>query len=309
VGDNRQWNGSYTALVTPFRDDFSVDENALSTLVEAQIKRGIEGLVVLGTTAETPTLHDDERRRVFEVVKAAAKGRVPLVVGTGSNATEHAIQRSVEAEKWGADAVLIVCPYYNRPTQEGLFAHYRAVSQKIGLPILAYNVPGRTGSDLLPQTVRRLFEAGAIIGLKDATNDMRRASETLMAVDADPRFFLLSGDDFTMLPFLALGGHGVMSVVSNVIPGAVTQLVHEARSQISEATRALARRIHALSVPMFQETSPGPVKAALALTGWCRDTVRLPLVPPNAECLLALERGLEAFCGTTPKEGWKGFMR
>src|SRR5512140_394830 len=203
--------GVITALVTPFRND-RVDEEALRRLVDEQIAAGIDGLVPVGTTGESPTLTNDEHIRVVEVVVQAAKKRVPVIAGTGSNSTKEAIELTAAAKKVGADATLQVTPYYNKPTQDGLYRHFKAVAEAAGLPVIVYNVPGRTGCDLLPDTIARLCDVPLVVGVKEATGNLQRAAQILSRVG--DRLTLLSGDDATAMPFYAVGGHGCISVVS-----------------------------------------------------------------------------------------------
>lgn len=269
--------GAMTAIVTPFRADGSLDLPALKRLVEVQIEHGIDGLVACGTTGETPTLTADEQEKVVKTVVEVTRGRVPVIAGTGTNSTRSTLENTRRAATWGADAALVVCPYYNKPTQEGMFRHFDTVAKEGGLPIVAYNVPGRTVSDLVPETIARLVEAEAIIAIKDATANMIRTTETLAALPTDKAFALLSGDDFTILPFVACGGRGVISVVSNICPGDTSRLVALAAAANYEQARPLHGRIVALSKALFCSSNPIPVKAGLALGGWCQAHTRLPL--------------------------------
>ena len=288
--------GALTALVTPFGDDDRVDMPALVKIVEKQIQNGIDGLVPCGTTGETPTLSESEQELVVKTVIETVRGRVPVIAGTGSNSTKGAIEATKRAKAWGIDAALIVTPYYNKPTQEGLFQHYKAVWEEVGLPIVAYNVPGRTAADLMPETIGRLVELGAIVGVKDATASMQRAVETLAAVGDRP-FSLISGDDFTILPFIACGGKGVISVVSNIVPGDTARLVKESSAGNWSVARPLNTRIVALTKPLFSTSSPIPIKAAMALCGWCSPRVRLPLVAADEKLKEAMRAALDAYRG------------
>lgn len=291
--------GALTALITPFSSSDEIDVEALRRIVEAQIAQGIDGLVPCGTTGETPTLTTDEQERVIKTVLETARGRVPVIAGTGTNSTKSTIASTKRAQAWGASAALVVCPYYNKPTQEGLFRHFKAVREETGMPIIAYNVPGRTASDLLPETIGRLVEAGAIIALKDATANLQRATETLSAVGSKRAFTLLSGDDFTILPFVAAGGAGVISVVSNLCPGDTARLVRLTEAGKLEEARPLHARIVELSRALFSVSSPIPIKAAMALAGWCAPTLRLPLDPPTEATTELMRKAMHRYRGTS----------
>jgi 4-hydroxy-tetrahydrodipicolinate synthase len=270
--------GASTALVTPWTEDDVFDADAWAKIVTRQIEGGIDGLVVAGTTGESPNITDAEKQRATEIALELSAGRVPVVVGTGTNSTAASVDATKLAKQWGADAALVVCPYYNKPTQEGMFRHFKAVYEAAGLPVIAYNVPGRTASDLLPETIARLVEIGAIVAVKDATADMTRAAETLAAVDPSKPFALMSGDDFTILPFVASGGAGVVSVVSNLVPGDTSRLVTESAAGNWEVARPLNAKIIELSRTLFEVSNPIPVKAGAAMLGLCRSQPRLPLV-------------------------------
>lgn len=272
--------GALTALITPFGVDGGVDYSALQHLVNEQIDRGINGFVPCGTTGETPTLDAREQERVVRTVVETANGRVPIVAGTGSNSTRIAIEQTRRAKDWGISAALVVCPYYNKPTQEGMFQHFKAIWEETGVSLVAYNVPGRTASDLLAETIGRLAEMGAIVGVKDATADMARCAETRAAVGDRP-FALLSGDDFTILPFVATGGDGVISVISNLCPGDTSRLVKETARGNLEVAQPLNRRLIALTRALFLSSNPIPLKAAMAAAGWCENRLRLPLCPAD----------------------------
>jgi 4-hydroxy-tetrahydrodipicolinate synthase len=288
--------GALTALITPLTDDDRVDLPALKKVVRQQLDGGIEGLVVLGTTGEASTLTQEEQQRVVETVLELAKGKVPIVCGTGSNATKIAAAQTKRAMSWGVDAALVVTPYYNKPTQEGMFRHFKAIFEESGAPVLAYNVPGRTASDLLPETVGRLVEAGVIVGLKDATANMQRAIETLAAVGAAKKpCALLSGDDFTILPYIACGGVGVISVVSNIAPKKTAELVALARRGEMRAAQTLQAKLIDLSRPLFATPSPIPVKAGMALLGLCTPAMRLPLVAADAQVTASVRTAMQAF--------------
>jgi 4-hydroxy-tetrahydrodipicolinate synthase len=270
--------GCYTALVTPFTKTGAVDEARLKELVEAQIAGGVDGLVPCGTTGESPTLDHEEHNRVIELVVRFAARRCKVIAGTGSNCTREAIEMTRHAKAVGADASLQVSPYYNKPTQAGLYAHFRAIAEAAQLPIVLYNIPGRCGVDISNETIAKLRRdlPALVIGLKEATGNVDRVSQTRALVDRD--FSILSGDDSLTLPMMAVGAQGVISVASNVAPREVTDLTHTAL----KGDFAGAGRIHAKLYPLFKdlflETNPGPVKAALAMLGRMEEAYRLPLV-------------------------------
>lgn len=269
-------SGAWTALITPFRDG-RIDEPALRSLVEVNIVGGVSGLVACGTTAETPTLSAEESQRVIEIVIAQAAGRVPVMVGAGTNNTESTLARTREAQAAGASAALIVMPYYNRPTQEGLYQHIRYVAERCDLPIVLYNVPGRTGSDLQAATVARLALLPTVIGIKEASGSLDRASEIIRLTG--PEFSVLSGDDSLTLPIMSVGGRGVVSVVSNIAPRAISDLTRAALDGDYLRARTIHHEILELCGAMFCETNPVPVKAAAELLGMTTSEVRLPLTP------------------------------
>lgn len=269
------FTGAYTAIVTPFHNG-RVDEKKLAWLVERQIKAGIDGLVPVGTTGESPTLDHEEHARVIEIVVSAAKGRCKIIAGTGSNCTDEAISLTHKAEKAGANAVLQVNPYYNKPTQEGLFQHFSAVAKATQLPVILYNIPGRCGVDCTAETVARLVEANKnIVGMKEASGSCDRVAQ-LKALCGD-RLTVLSGDDSLTLPFMSVGAAGVISVASNVIPGDVTKMVHAFLDGDIRAASALHAKYVALFKDLFIETNPIPVKTALAMLGQIEEEFRLPL--------------------------------
>jgi 4-hydroxy-tetrahydrodipicolinate synthase len=270
------FRGSFTALVTPFRNG-ALDEKAFRALVGWQIAEGTNGLVPVGTTGESPTLSHDEHKRVVEWCVDEAKGRVPVVAGSGSNSTEEAIDLSRHAEKAGADAVLVVTPYYNKPTQEGLYQHYKAIDEAIGIPILIYNIPGRSVIDMSVDTMKRLFELKNIAGVKDATANMVRVSQ--QRAEIGPDFNQLSGEDGTALGFNAHGGHGCISVTSNVAPRLCAEFQGACLRGDYATALALNDKLMPLHLALFIETSPSPAKFALSVLGRCTDSVRLPLVP------------------------------
>jgi 4-hydroxy-tetrahydrodipicolinate synthase len=270
------FQGALTALATPMRDG-RVDTSGLAELVEYQIAQGIDGLVPCGTTGEAATLSAEERSQVIRTVVRQAARRVPVIAGAGSNSTPGAIESSRMAREAGADALLHVTPYYNKPTPEGLVAHYQAVATAAAIPIIAYNVPGRTGCDALPQTVARLAEIQGIVGIKEATGSIARAQQVISACPEG--FVVLSGDDFTAMALTAMGGHGVISVVSNLAPADMSRMIAATRAGKLEEARAIHYRLLPLMDALFLASNPIPVKAAVALMGYSANELRLPLVP------------------------------
>ena len=270
------FKGSIVAIVTPFVND-AVDEERLRELVEFQIANGTDAIVPCGTTGESSTLDYEEHDRVIEIVVQQTKGRVPVIAGTGSNSTKEAIELTEHARKLGADGALLVTPYYNKPTQEGLYRHYRAVAEAVPLPQILYNVPGRTGVNLLPETVARLAEIANIVAIKEATGSLQQASEVI-ALCGD-KLDVLSGDDFITFPMMACGAKGVISVVANIMPKEVAALVDAFVAGNMEEARQWHLKLLKISNAMFIETNPVPVKTAVALMGKATDEVRLPLAP------------------------------
>jgi 4-hydroxy-tetrahydrodipicolinate synthase len=279
------FRGSFTALVTPFKNG-SVDEKVFRDLVEWQIAEGTNGLVPVGTTGESPTLSHDEHKQVVEWCVDQAGGRVPVVAGAGSNSTREAIELSRHAEKAGADAVLVVTPYYNKPTQEGLYQHYKAINDAIGIPIIIYNIPPRSVIDMSVDTMKRLYELKNIAGVKDATANMARVSQQRAA--CGPDFNQLSGEDITALGFNAHGGHGCISVTSNVAPRLCAEFQAACGRGDYAAALKLQDKLSPLHINLFVETSPAPVKYAMSLIGKCSDTVRLPMVPASEKARVAV---------------------
>ena len=273
----KTFEGSMTALATPFLNG-ALDEGALRALVRAQLEGGTNVLLPMGTTGEAVTLDADERARAIAVVVDEVKGRAPVVAGAGSNSTRETIDSVRRAREVGADGALIVTPYYNKPTQAGLVEHYRAIAKAHpGFPLIAYNVPGRTGVDLLPETALRLCDVPEVVALKEATGNLTRAIDLVEL--CGERLTLLSGDDFTVLPFIACGGKGVISVSSNVAPRMMADLVAAARGGDIAKARGLQVRMNVLHRLLFVESNPIPVKWALHLMGLFGPEVRLPLVP------------------------------
>jgi 4-hydroxy-tetrahydrodipicolinate synthase len=270
------FRGAITALITPFRDG-AVDEKAFVAHVEAQIAGGVHGLVPVGTTGETSTLTHDEHKRVVELCVKTAAGRVSVIAGAGSNSTDEAIDFARHAKTVGADGALIVSPYYNRPSQEGIYQHYRAINDAVQLPVLVYNVPSRTSSDMGHELVVRLSKLPNIVGIKDATGDMSRAS--LQRLDCGDDWTMLAGDDSSALGYMAHGGHGVISVTSNVAPEAMAAMMNAALSGDWATALYEQDRLARLHAALFLDNSPAPAKFALAQRGLCTEDVRLPLAP------------------------------
>ena len=268
------FRGAIVAIVTPFKNG-KVDEAALRKLVEFQIKNGTDGIVPCGTTGESSTLSHEEHDRVIEVVIDAAKKRVPVIAGTGSNSTAEAIRLTRHAYKAGADGALMVCPYYNRPTQEGLYQHYKAVAEAVPIPIIVYNIPGRTGVNINPDTLARLAKIKNIIGVKEASGSIKQMSDVIHL--CGPKFDVLSGDDLFTLPLMAMGGHGVISVISNVAPADMAAMVDAFAAGDLKKARTLHYKMTPLIDALFVETNPTPVKAALAMMKKISYEVRLPL--------------------------------
>lgn len=268
--------GSITALITPFRNG-KVDEKAFQALVEWQIAQGTHGLVPCGTTGESPTLDHDEHKRVVELCLEAAKGRVPVIAGTGSNSTAEAIGLTLHAKKAGAAGALVVTPYYNKPTQEGMFQHYKALNDAADIPILIYNIPGRSVINMSVETMARLAKLPNIVGVKDATNDLSRVALQRLAIG--PEFIQLSGEDANALGFAAQGGHGCISVTANVAPAECAAFQKALLAKDFQTALSWQDKLIPLHDALFVETSPGPVKYAASLLGLCSNELRLPMVP------------------------------
>jgi len=270
------FKGVITALVTPFRDG-RVDEDAFARLLERQIAGGVHGVVPVGTTGESATVSVEEHKRIVELTIEVAAGRIPVIAGAGGNDTARVIELVRHAKTVGADAALVVTPYYNRPGQEGLYLHYKAINEAVELPVVLYNVPSRTSVDLANDTVERLARLPNVVGIKDATGDMVRMSQMRRSVPSD--FALISGDDPTLLGYVAHGGHGVISVTSNVAPEACVARYEAAEQGALETARSWQERLVGLDKALFLDNSPAPTKYALAKLGLCSEEVRLPLSP------------------------------
>ncbi len=284
--------GCGTALVTPFRQDFSLDETVLRRLVRRQIEAGINFLVPCGTTGENPTLTRAEHLRVVEITLEEAKGKTPVLAGAGGYNTAEVIELARELKAMGADGILSVTPYYNKPTQEGLYQHFQAIARAVALPMVVYNVPGRTGVNVEPATLQRLAGIDNVVGVKEASGNISQMASVVNQVPE--RFAVLSGDDAITLPLVALGGRGIISVVSNEIPGEMTRLVQLCLNNDFAAARGLQRKYLPLMEVNFVESNPIPVKAAMSLMGLLEPVWRLPLVPPKAENLEKIRRVLES---------------
>ncbi len=279
-----KFHGSIVALATPFKNG-KVDEKTLARLVDYHVRSGTDGIVPVGTTGECPTVSHKEHERIIEIVIKTAARRVPVIAGTGSNSTEEAISLTRFAKKAGADGALMVTPYYNRPTQEGLYRHYEAVAKAVNIPIVLYNVPGRTGVTLSPETVARLSKIPSIVAIKEATGSMDQTSHILSLCDIT----VLSGDDSLTLPLLALGAKGVISVIANIVPEAVSEMVDAYFAGDHTKAQKLHYKMFSLCRALFIETNPVPVKKAMALLGLCSEELRLPLCPmaPHNQKILA----------------------
>jgi 4-hydroxy-tetrahydrodipicolinate synthase len=271
--------GAITAIVTPFKNG-QLDEEAYRQLIERQIEGGIHGLVPCGTTGESPTLSHAEHKRVVEICLDQVKKRVPVIAGAGSNSTAESLELTKHAEAAGADYALMITPYYNKPTQEGLYQHYKTVTDATKIPIVVYNVPGRTSVNLLPETMARLAQIPNIVGLKDATGDLKQGAKTLEL--CGDKITVLSGDDFTTLPLMCVGGLGVISVVSNVVPGDMAGMCNAFFKGDLEGAKKLHYKMWPLIEAMFYETNPVPVKAAMKMLGKITGEVRQPLCPMSA---------------------------
>ena len=288
-GSGLMFKGSYTALITPFKNG-SVDEESLRRLVEWQIAEGTHGLVPVGTTGESPTLDFDEHKRVIELTVEVTRKRIPVIAGTGSNSTAEAIELSQYAEKAGADGLLIVTPYYNKPTQEGLYQHFKAINDAVGIPIIIYNIPARSIVDMSVATMARCTELKNVVGVKDATAKLDRVSQQRLA--CGPDFCQLSGEDATALGFMAHGGQGCISVASNIAPRLCTGFQNACLRGDYKAALVLQDRLMALHDVMFVETNPGPVKYAASRLGLCSAEMRLPMVPVSEATKRAVDAAL-----------------
>ncbi|MEE9543251.1 MAG: 4-hydroxy-tetrahydrodipicolinate synthase [Thermodesulfobacteriota bacterium] len=286
------FKGAMTALVTPFKDG-NIDEATLRMLIERQIEGGIDGLVPCGTTGESATLTHEEHRRVIEITVETAGGRVPVIAGTGSNSTTESVILTKFAKEAGADAALLITPYYNKPSQEGLYQHYKTVAESVEIPIMLYNVPGRTAVNMSPETTARLSKIETIFGIKEATGDLKQVEETIRL--AQEGFILLSGDDESTLPILSIGGSGAISVTSNLVPADVANMYAAFNEERLQEAQEIHERLLPLSSAMFIETNPVPVKTALAMMELIGEALRLPLVEMGKENKEILKKALEDY--------------
>lgn len=291
MSSNPLFHGSIPALVTPFRNG-AVDKKAFADLVERQIAGGSAALVPVGTTGETSTLSTEEHKDVVRLCVEVAAGRVPVIAGAGSNATEEAIDLVQHAKAVGADAALVVCPYYNKPNQDGLFAHFKAINDAVALPVFLYNVPGRTIVDLMPPTVAALAALPNVIGIKDASDEMERVALHNHLIAPGTQFIQLSGEDSSALAHRAMGGAGCISVTANVLPEACAAMHAAFEDGDLESARAINERLVLLHRAMFCSPSPGPAKYALSRLGLCTDEVRLPITPPDAAARAQIDAAL-----------------
>ncbi|MBI4413767.1 MAG: 4-hydroxy-tetrahydrodipicolinate synthase [candidate division NC10 bacterium] len=288
----RFFQGSIVAMVTPFRDG-AVDQAKIREQVEFHVKHGTGAIVPCGTTGESPTLSPEEHHEVVEETIRAAAGRMPVIAGTGSNSTAEAIALTRHAKEAGADGVLIVNPYYNKPTQAGLTAHFRAIADAVDIPIIMYNIPGRTGVNMLPETVAELAEHPNIVGIKEATGDVVQMTHDIVLCRG--KLCFLSGDDTLTLPLMAVGGAGVISVVANIVPADVVAMTHAALSGDWKRAQELHLRLFPLCQAMFYETNPIPVKTAMKLLGLGNGQMRLPMTPMGEANVRKLERAMKAY--------------
>ncbi len=286
------FKGAIVAIVTPFKNG-KVDEETLRELIEFQIENGTDGIVPCGTTGESPVLSHDEHDRVIEITVDAVKKRVPVIAGTGSNSTEEALRLTRHAYEVGADGALMVCPYYNRPTQEGLYQHYKFIAENVPIPIVIYNIPGRTGVNMTPETLARLAKVKNIVGVKEAAGSLQQMADIISL--CGPDFSVLSGDDFFTFPLLCLGGHGIISVVSNVAPADMAAMVDSFNAGDINKARELHYKTTPLVKALFIETNPVPVKAALALMGKIEYEIRLPLVKLSDANLENLKKTMKSY--------------
>lgn len=286
-------HGSIVAIVTPFKNG-NVDDKALKELIEFQIENGTHGIVPCGTTGESPTLSHEEHEHVIEVTVKAVRKRIPVIAGTGSNSTEEAIRLTKFSEKVGADAALLVVPYYNKPTQEGLYRHFKKIASEVKLPLILYNIPGRSGVNMNPDTIARLAKDNKnIVGVKEASGSIQQASKILYLCGMD--FIVLSGEDSLNFPLLAIGARGFITVTANVAPGDVSKLYNTFVDQNFNQAREYHYKLHPLNEAMFLETNPIPVKTGLSLMGKINDELRLPLSPMSHQNLELLKEAMNEY--------------
>ena len=288
----KSFQGSMVAMVTPFRDG-KVDDAKIAELVEFHVKNGTDAIIPCGTTGESPTLSHDEHKKVVEVTIKAVGGRVPVIAGTGSNSTTEAIELTEPAKKAGADGVLMVCPYYNKPTQKGLIAHYKVVAEKVDIPIILYNIPGRTGVNMLPETVATLAELPNIVAIKEASGSLDQMTDVIH--QCGDRITVVSGDDSLTLPLMSVGGKGVISVIANIIPKETAEMTRAALNGDWKRAREINLRMFPLCKAMFYETNPIPVKTAMQLLGRLNGELRLPLSPMSDANKDKLAKAMKAY--------------
>jgi 4-hydroxy-tetrahydrodipicolinate synthase len=285
------FEGTYTALVTPFKNG-EVDYPALGKLIEKQVEAGVDGVVPCGSTGESATLSHDEHERVIAFCIQRANRRLKVIAGTGSNSTRESVRLTKFAQEHGADGSLLIAPYYNKPTQEGLYAHYAAIAEAVDLPQIVYNIPGRSAVNIAPETVARLARVARIVGVKEASGSLDQVSRTIEL--CGPKFSVLSGDDTLTLPIIAVGGHGTIAVTSNILPREVVALVAAARRGDYEAARREHYKLLPVMRNLFLETNPIPIKAAVAMLGLCENELRLPLTELTAPNRDKLEQALKS---------------
>lgn len=287
------FQGSLVALITPFKNGI-VDEDRLRELVEFHLQNGTSGLVPCGTTGESPTLSHDEHKKVVRIVVEQARRRIPVIAGTGSNSTVEALDLTMDAKKYGADASLLLCPYYNRPTQKGLYLHFKEISSKVNIPIIIYNIPSRTGVNLMPETLAKLTsECSGIVGIKEATGSMDQTSRIVEL--CGEKFCVLSGDDSLTLPIMSIGGKGVISVAANIVPRDTSDMTAKFLRGDLKGARELHQKLFPLIKALFLETNPIPVKTAMSLMGMDTGELRLPLATMEEEDLGKLKRALKEY--------------
>jgi len=288
------FEGSIVAMITPFDQDNKIDEQGIEELVEFHVKNGTDGIVPCGTTGESPTLSHEEHKKVIELTIKAVAGRVPVIAGTGSNSTEEAIDLTASAKELGADGVLLVMPYYNKPTQKGLYEHFKTIAEKVDIPGIIYNVPSRSGVNMLPSTLAELAELKNVVAVKEASGNLEQMAEVMYLCGKN--ITLLSGDDKILLPVLSIGGKGVISVVANIIPKEVSQMVKEfQKGNYQEAQDLFFKTIYPLSRAMFYETNPIPVKTAVRLMGLPAGNLRLPMIDMEDSHFQQLKEDLKEF--------------
>jgi len=288
------FEGSIVAMITPFDQNNKIDEQGIEELVEFHVKNGTDGIVPCGTTGESPTLSHEEHKKVIELTVKAVAGRVPVIAGTGSNSTEEAIDLTASAKELGADAVLLVMPYYNKPSQKGLYEHFKTIAEKVDIPGIIYNVPSRSGVNMLPSTLAELAELKNVVAVKEASGNLEQMAEVMYLCGKN--ITLLSGDDKILLPVLSIGGKGVISVVANIIPKEVSQMVKEfQKGNYQEAQDLFFKTIYPLSRAMFYETNPIPVKTAVRLMGLPAGNLRLPMIDMEDSHFQQLKKDLKEF--------------